>query len=704
MKYSRLSFLFILFVLIFYTSSLTARTEIQRIGWTMNLWARVVDIDIQGDYVYLIDYQTGIIVMDVSDPANPKCVDVFNNPEKSDGILINRERAYASSDHGAMILDISDPENVRQIGYIDENYQIYGGSIMNDVGYFGRYIVDLSDLDHPLTTSDDEIPYSVYDTDVDTNYYYVGGPQYFYIYNLSNLEDPRRIGYCELERGLSVQAAGEYIYVATSNGGLRVIDATRPQRPNVIESDTDTLTNVWVVKTAGDYAYAGGSFGLCSVDISDRSHPVCLNATGTRVRRLALQNNYAYGTDQDKLMIFDISDPDNLVQVCDHMEDRGARAVDVVGNLAYVSSIGSDSLGLYVLNVSDPAKPEIIGILNNSKRMYEIEIRGDYAYTAAWSNGFRIINVADPDNMFEIYENRFHYAQRVTLNGDYAFVSTNNGRNCYELHIFDISDPENCEEIHVMEGEFWTCASSDDLLYVSTPDSGMQIYNISNPAEPERIASYMTYNRVEDIELSDNLCFITTGETGLRILDVSVPSEPRSIRFYNTIGTAYDIEIEDNHVYICDGEYGFLVLDITDPEQPVEIGYSCQPLQAEKIEVENGLVFIPENYRLEIYDARLVLGVKKENIKIPDNYELLTAYPNPFNSTTTITYGLAKSAPTRLMLYDLTGREVLTLYEGFKQAGCHTATLTAGDLASGLYFVRLNAGGFRQSRKVVLVR
>ncbi|MCF7809749.1 T9SS type A sorting domain-containing protein [bacterium] len=89
---------------------------------------------------------------------------------------------------------------------------------------------------------------------------------------------------------------------------------------------------------------------------------------------------------------------------------------------------------------------------------------------------------------------------------------------------------------------------------------------------------------------------------------------------------------------------------------------------------------------------------------IPIEFGLCEAYPNPFNSTTTISFGLDKSAPTRMALYDLSGREVVTLFEGFKQAGCHTATLTAGNLASGLYFVRLEAGGFSQSRKLMLIR
>ncbi|MCF7811923.1 T9SS type A sorting domain-containing protein [bacterium] len=85
-------------------------------------------------------------------------------------------------------------------------------------------------------------------------------------------------------------------------------------------------------------------------------------------------------------------------------------------------------------------------------------------------------------------------------------------------------------------------------------------------------------------------------------------------------------------------------------------------------------------------------------------FALYEAYPNPFNSTTTITYGLDKSAPTRLALYDLSGREVMTLFEGYRQSGFYSVILNAGELSSGLYFLRMDASNRIFTNKVILIR
>ena len=89
---------------------------------------------------------------------------------------------------------------------------------------------------------------------------------------------------------------------------------------------------------------------------------------------------------------------------------------------------------------------------------------------------------------------------------------------------------------------------------------------------------------------------------------------------------------------------------------------------------------------------------------IPEQFYLSPVFPNPFNATTNITYGLPILSNVSLQLYDLSGRMTGTLFEGTRQPGVHTAMLNAVNLPSGLYFVRLEASGKVFTRKVMLIR
>ena len=90
-------------------------------------------------------------------------------------------------------------------------------------------------------------------------------------------------------------------------------------------------------------------------------------------------------------------------------------------------------------------------------------------------------------------------------------------------------------------------------------------------------------------------------------------------------------------------------------------------------------------------------------VPLPD-FQLLQNYPNPFNASTVIRYTLAREAQVLLRVFDMLGREVRVLTDQRVSAGEHTATLDAGDLPSGLYFARLEAGGQVQTRKIVLLK
>lgn len=89
---------------------------------------------------------------------------------------------------------------------------------------------------------------------------------------------------------------------------------------------------------------------------------------------------------------------------------------------------------------------------------------------------------------------------------------------------------------------------------------------------------------------------------------------------------------------------------------------------------------------------------------VPEETGLEQNFPNPFNPSTTIRYRLATDAQVSLRVYDLAGREVANLYEGQMNAGMHEVTWNASQQASGVYFVRMQAGSAISMRRIVLMK
>lgn len=88
----------------------------------------------------------------------------------------------------------------------------------------------------------------------------------------------------------------------------------------------------------------------------------------------------------------------------------------------------------------------------------------------------------------------------------------------------------------------------------------------------------------------------------------------------------------------------------------------------------------------------------------PAHYTLGQNYPNPFNPNTTIEFAVPTSGFVSLKVYDLLGQEVTILVQEEKSAGQHIATWDASGIASGVYFYRLQAGSFIDTKKLILLR
>ena len=93
--------------------------------------------------------------------------------------------------------------------------------------------------------------------------------------------------------------------------------------------------------------------------------------------------------------------------------------------------------------------------------------------------------------------------------------------------------------------------------------------------------------------------------------------------------------------------------------------------------------------------------------ELTDNSRPFVLYqnePNPFGSETKIRFYLEQPAPVTLSVYDLTGKKVATVLNGQKQAGPHQVNFSAKDLATGVYFYRLQSGEYMSTRKLVVVK
>ena len=96
----------------------------------------------------------------------------------------------------------------------------------------------------------------------------------------------------------------------------------------------------------------------------------------------------------------------------------------------------------------------------------------------------------------------------------------------------------------------------------------------------------------------------------------------------------------------------------------------------------------------------------KDNLieNTPHVYKLHYNYPNPFNPSTIIRYQLSLPSKVSLRVYDVNGNEVERLVDELKAAGIHEVNFDAKGLASGIYFYKLQAGSFVETKKMMLLR
>jgi hypothetical protein len=111
----------------------------------------------------------------------------------------------------------------------------------------------------------------------------------------------------------------------------------------------------------------------------------------------------------------------------------------------------------------------------------------------------------------------------------------------------------------------------------------------------------------------------------------------------------------------------------------------------------------------ENHEVTPAINATAKNTTLPNRFVLYQNHPNPFNPTTEISFDLPNAANAKLEIYNIMGQRVATLVDRFTEAGTHSVTWNSTDdqghqVASGIYFYRLDAGAFVDTKKMVLLK
>lgn len=390
----------------------------------------------------------------------------------------------------------------------------------------------------------------------------------------------------------------------------------------------------------GDHLYVGNGGVLQILDASQLSSPQLLSEfiTDSIIQKIKIYDNIAFLiTNYNTIQIIDVSNSTNPILLGVYeFEGPYPYFTDFVvyNNYLLITDVSN---GILLVNIQNLYNPTLSSIYNTEGSPYSIRINDEYAYVSNDDN-FIIMDISTPSNPVELG----NWSEENVFIGDRFdfFDSKIYFLNWNDLYIIDVSNPNNPTEIinfHV-NGAANSISVINDYLYVSIPEIGFRIIDISDFQNPIELSTYNTsianiVSGANNHFIINDIAVVADWYNGAHIIDISNPSQPTELSHHLTQSWAYDIKFEDNIAYLVDGAYGLVVMDITDPQYPVEINHINLPSwnYSNSIEITENYLFICNSWEgIRILDKTSLdeigfytLDDKIYNVKISENENLM---------------------------------------------------------------------------------
>ena len=712
-------------------------------------WGYCFSVGADSNYAY-IGNGPSFQVLDISNPANPIVQSEYLTGGYVYGMKIKDNKAFVCTGGGLLVLDLTNPSQPEKISFVTIGGITLNVALWNNYAYVTTFtgllwVVDLTEIRNPIkkggTNAGGERATCIEAKD---GYAYVGNPEYppMFVVDARN-PDSLTVTDFEVEgwgncafRSDTLLFLGIRGYNNTYHQSLKIYNIANASMPTLI-SVLDLTDQGYIYALTGDVpkntiyvrthtldsTFTGITY---SIDITNLLQPLIKGSYSKKLYRagltagLALSKNNLIASYDNGALLLDISNVDSLKYQSYFLTAGSQEKLQVKDSVAFIASGYS---GLWIVDVSKPAKPKAISNLYTGGYTSDIFVDDTLVYIVNWGNypgqdsvsGLWIIDISNLEKPKSIshhlgivryyskYPNAITKSQNLVLITQSALGSNNNA--C--LEIIDVSNPNNpvTRGIFKSNSDPYDITVTDTIAFVSSfadfTDS-IRAINYSVPENPVEV------NTIPEIStgLFFNYPLLYGVLADLIIYDVSNIYNPIFISrtFTNAGAIGAEITVNGNYAYWAEGGIG--VVDISDPKNPINIGeYSLSPLPRSICLKNDKMFFVDYLLGLWILKNNLITDAQNEkNTVTPYELKLYQNYPNPFNPGTTIEFELPPKENVLIELYNILGQKVKTLLDTELEIGQHKIEFNAWGLSSGVYFYEIKTKSNQITKKMVVLK
>ena len=289
--------------------------------------------------------------------------------------------------------------------------------------------------------------------------------------------------------------------------------------------------------------------------------------------------------------------------------------VSVAGDYAYVTN----NDGVMIVDVSNPSHPTKVSEILTGNAPFSVKVADNMCFAAFLSGEIRVHNVSDPLHPELIASTTpvSGVSTGIVVNNSYVFVSFRE----FGYRIFNFTGTSLDLVFSYADSRGEAIAVHDDILYFGNPNSGIKVFNISTIATPSYIRTVSSGTSVWDMHIHEDILYLGCHGAGIRIYSLSNPTNPALLRSMSEDdgGEAQGIVADSTNLFVADN-WGVEAYDIGNPSIPVEVAEVTNGIgAAHDIDMDNQYVYVALGGGLEIFE----LSATKSNYFPPFLYYVI---------------------------------------------------------------------------------